>query len=138
VYPPDPLGGEYQEKKLLFQIAHPAEEDFILLQGVLLVGSDQLQPAGCVGCPAAAAGIFTGIGMADREQDVVHIVEAEEDPLGQSDAQRLQADLAIRAAHRGFERCQAAHGLECWPLPKKAQRRTRHNTGQSPLAAVGH
>ena len=93
-------GGEHQEEEFLFQIAHPAEQDFVLLQGVLLGGGTSFDQRVVDDASAAAAGVFTRVGMAYGEQDMVHIVEAQEDPLRQSDSQRLQADLAVCPAHR--------------------------------------
>ena len=39
---------------------------------------------------------------------MAHVVETEEDPLRQANGERAQAQLAVGAAHRCFERCNAA------------------------------
>ena len=104
-------GGEHQEEEFFFQIAHAAEQDFVLLQGVLLGGGTSFDQRVVDDASAAAAGILTRVGVANGEQHVIHIVEAQEDPLRQADSERLQADLAVGPAHSPFERRQAAPGL---------------------------
>ena len=101
-------GGEHQEEEILLQVAHPAEQDFVLLQGVLLGGRAGLDDRVMRQAAAPAARVLARIGMAYREQDMRHVGEARKDPLRQAHGQRLQADLAVGAAHRRFEGRHAA------------------------------
>ena len=82
-------GGEHQEEELFFQVAHPTEQDFVLLEGVLLSRRAGLDQRVVQDSAAAAARVFTRVGVTHRDQDVFHVVEAEEDPFCQADGQRF-------------------------------------------------
>ena len=73
--------GQHQEDKILFQIAHPTEQDFILLQTVLLcrrVTGDQGIAESCL---AATLYVLARIGLPHHHQSMIHFGQSAKYPL---------------------------------------------------------